>query len=148
MANANFPSSRLFSYQDDPVIIAGNFQVDLGPPVTLVDATRHTDGLMPEAIALGGAQPWGAYNGVGDYTLNLRDRFRHMIGGSVTLEYAAGTPNEDLVPRFGVNVFGAAAANTVQICLTTTAGPALADPATTLTVVCYILILSNGILDM
>jgi hypothetical protein len=147
MASVNFPSARLFSFQYDPVIIAGSFQVDNVTP-TLVDATRHTDGLMPDTIAGGGANPWGAYNGVGDYTINLRDRYNHMIGGSVTLEYAAGTPNEDLVPRFGVNVFGAAAANTVQICLTTTAGPALADPATNLTVVNYILILSNNQQDM
>jgi hypothetical protein len=146
MANTNFPSSRVLSNIHDPVIIAGSFEVDLGLATNLDDATRHTDGLMPETIAFGGAQPWAVYNGVGDYTINLRDRFRHMIGGSVSLEFAAGTPNVDLVPRFGVNVFGAAAANTVQICVTTTGGPALANPANG-NRINYVLILSNSILD-
>ena len=120
MANANFPSSRVFSYQHDPVMIAGSFEIDTG---AIVAATIHGDGLMP------GAPPASiTYTGAGDYTVNLRDRFRHIIAATVSLEFAAGTPNVDLTARIGTSVLGAAAANTIDLHCTTSV-PALADPA-------------------
>ena len=139
MANTNFPSSRLFSYQYDPVMIAGSFEIDAG---AIVAATVHADGLMP------GAPPANiTYTAAGNYLVNLRDRFRHMISATMSIEFAAGTPNVDLVSRIGVVTTGAAAANTVQLCTTTTGGPALADPAND-NRINFLFILSNSILDM
>ena len=139
MANTNFSSSRLFSYQYDPVMISGSFEIDTG---AIVAATIHGDGLMP------GVPPASiTYNGVGDYTVNLRDRFRHIISAVCQLEFAAGTANVDLVARVGQSVLGAAAANTIDLHCTTTAGPALADPADD-NRINFLFILSNSILDM
>ena len=73
------------------------------------------------------------YTAAGNYLVNLRDRFRHIICVVSQLRFESGTPNVDLVMRTGATVTGAAAANTVQLCCTdtdlTAPGPILADPA-------------------
>jgi hypothetical protein len=143
MANVNFPSARLFSFQHDPVMICGSFEIDTG---AIVAATVHGDGLMP------GVPPANiTYNGAGDYTVNLRDRYRHIISAVVSIEFAAGTPNVDLVARVGQSVLGAAAANTIDLHCTdtdlTAPGPVLADPAND-NRINFIFILSNSQLDM
>ena len=142
MANANFPSSRLFSYQHDPVMICGSFEIDTG---AIVAATIHGDGLMP------GAPPASiTYNAAGDYTVNLRDRFRHIISAVCQVEFTMGTANVDLVARVGQSVLGAAAANTIDLHCTdtdlTAPGPILVDPANG-NRMNFIFILSNSILD-
>ena len=138
MANANFPSSRVFSYCHDPVMIAGSFEIDTA---AIVAATIHADGLMP------GAPPASiTYTAAGNYLVNLRDRFRHIISVTCQLRFEAGTPNVDLHMRTGATVTGAAAANTVQLCCTTVGGPALADPANG-NRIDFLIILSNSILD-
>ena len=144
MANANFPSARVFSYQHDPVIIAGSFEIDTGLATNIDNTTLHVNGLMPGLV--GAANACLTYTGVGDYTVNLRDRFRHIIAAVVSIEFTVGTPNVDLTARIGTSVLGAAAANTIDLHCTTSA-PALADPANG-NRINYIFVLSNSILDM
>lgn len=138
MANVNFPSSRVFNYQYDPVMICGSFEIDTA---AIVAATMHGDGLMP------GIPPASVtYTAAGNYLVNLRHRFRHILSVVCQLRFEAGTPNVDLVMRTGATVSGAAAANTVQLCCTTIAGPALADPADD-NRIDYIILVSNKLQD-
>lgn len=113
MANVNFPSARIFSYQFDPVIVCGSFEVNAGAVLDF-----HGDGFTGIA-----------HNGAGDYTVTMRHRFRHIIAVVCQLRFEAGTPNIDLVARVGVTVTGPAAVNTVDLHVTDTVVPNLADPA-------------------
>ena len=141
MANVNFPSARVFNYQYDPVMICGSFEIDTA---AIVPGTIHGDGLMPDLPL--GVNPGLVYTAAGNYLVNLRHRFRHILSVVCQLRFEAGTPNVDLVMRTGVTVSGAAAVNTVQLCCTTIAGPALADPADD-NRIDYIILVSNKLQD-
>ncbi len=131
MPNKYFRSARTMNYQKDPVMIAGSFSVGGG---AIVAGSIHGDGFTV------------AYTALGRYTVTLRDRFRHYLTHGACLGLT--TPLVDNVVRTRVPVGGAAAANTIEVDISTTLGAgAAADPANVLDRVSFWCLMSNSYQD-
>lgn len=131
MPNKFFPSSRTMNYERNPVLIAGSWSVGGG---AIVAGSVHGDGFAV------------AYTALGRYTVTLANRFQHFIGWGAALGLT--TPLVDRVVRSRIPVGGSAAANTIEIDISNTAGaPAAADPANANDRVSFWCLCSNSYMD-